>query len=150
MVLIDWGAEVDGYLSDLTRVLITGKMSARFEKIYNVVLKAQLEAIKKIKPGVTFKSVDAVARKVIEKAGFGKFFGHGLGHSFGLEIHEKPFMSPASQGVFESQMVITVEPGIYIPDFAGVRIEDDVLVTTDGHEVLSNLPKQIESCTVDP
>ena len=114
-----------------------------------MVLKAQLAAIKKIRPGIALKSVDRAARGVIEKAGFGKFFGHGLGHSFGLEIHEKPFMSPVSKGKLETGMVITVEPGIYLPDFGGVRIEDDVLVTPDGHENLTSLPKQWENCVVD-
>lgn len=148
-VLIDWGAEVDLYLSDLTRVVITGKTSPKFEKIYNVVLKAQLAAIKKIRPGATLKSVDSAARKVIENAGYGQQFGHGLGHSFGLEIHEKPFLSPVSEGTLKAGMVITIEPGIYIPNFGGVRIEDDVLVTTDGHEVLSDLPKRFGECAVD-
>jgi Xaa-Pro aminopeptidase len=86
---------------------------------------------------------------VIEAAGFGPHFGHGLGHSFGLEIHEKPYISPIHKGKLEAGMVVTVEPGIYLPDFGGVRIEDDVLVTPDSHEVLSNLPKQIDQCTVD-
>lgn len=148
-VLIDWGTEVDSYLSDLTRMIITGKPPAKFEKIYNVVLKAQLAAIKKIRPGASLKSVDSAARKVIENAGYGKLFGHGLGHCFGLEIHEKPFMSPVSEGTLEAGMVITVEPGIYVPEFGGVRIEDDVLVTPDGHEVLSNLPKSLDQCGVD-
>ena len=148
-VLIDWGAEVNDYLSDLTRVIVTGKVRARFRKIYDTVLKAQLAAIKKIRPGATLKSVDTAARRVITNAGFGDQFGHGLGHSFGLEIHEKPFLSPASTVKLESGMVITVEPGIYIPEFAGVRIEDDVLVTPDGSEVLSDLPKQLDECTVD-
>lgn len=148
-VLIDWGAEVEQYLSDLTRMLITGKVSAKFRKVYNVVLKAQTAAIRKIRPGVSAKTVDAAARKVIESAGFGNYFGHGLGHSFGLEIHEHPFLSPIHDVRLEAGMVITVEPGIYLPDFCGVRIEDDVLVTPDGHEVLSKLPKQIDECTVD-
>ncbi len=148
-LLIDWGAEVDGYLSDLTRILVTSKIPPKLRKIYNVVLKAQLAAIKKIRPGVALKTVDSAARKTIEKAGFGDKFGHGLGHSFGLEIHEQPFMSPIHQGTLEAGMVITVEPGIYLPEFGGVRIEDDILVTPDGCEVLSNLPKQIEECTVD-
>ena len=148
-VLIDWGAEVDFYLSDLTRMIVTGKAPAKFEKIYNVVLKAQLAAIKKIRPGATLKSVDSAARKVIQNAGYGKLFGHGLGHCFGLEIHEKPFMSPVSEGTLKPGMVITVEPGIYVPDFGGVRIEDDVLVTPDGHEVLSDLPKTLDQCAVD-
>jgi len=148
-VLIDWGAEVNQYMSDLTRVLITGKIPTKFRKIYEIVLKAQLAAIKKIRPGISFKNVDAAARKVIDAAGFGSQFGHGLGHGFGLEIHEKPFISPIQDGRLQAGMVVTVEPGIYIPEFGGVRIEDDVLVTPDGHEVLSNLPKQIDECTVD-
>ncbi len=148
-VLIDWGAEVDQYLSDLTRVIFTGKIPAKIRKIYEVVLKAQVAAIKKIKPGVNLKSVDAAARKVIENAGFGPQFGHGTGHSFGLEIHEQPFLSPRHEGTLKSGMVVTIEPGIYLPGIGGVRIEDDVLVTIDGCEVLSDLPKQIEQCTVD-
>ncbi|MFT5304124.1 MAG: Xaa-Pro aminopeptidase, partial [Mariniblastus sp.] len=148
-LLIDWGAEVDNYLSDLTRMIFTGKIPAKMRKIYNVVLRAQLAAIKKIRPGQSFKAIDQAARKVIEIAGFGPHFGHGTGHSFGLEIHEQPYMSPIHEGLIEAGMVITIEPGIYLPDFGGVRIEDDVLVTPDGHEVLSNLPKQIDECTVD-
>lgn len=148
-VLIDWGAEVDDYMSDLTRVLITAKIPAKLRKIYGIVLKAQAAAIKRIRPGVACKTVDKAARGVIESSGFGAQFGHGLGHSFGLEIHENPYMSPIHEATLEAGMVITVEPGIYIPDFGGVRIEDDILVTPDGHEVLSNLPRQIDECTVD-
>ena len=149
-VLIDWGAQVDGYASDLTRVLVTSKkIPARLSKVYNTVLKAQVAAIKKIRPGVTLKAVDAAARNVIEKAGFGKQFGHGTGHGFGLEIHETPFISPIHQGKLEANMVVTVEPGIYIEGWGGVRIEDDILVTRDGHEVLSDLPKQLEECQVN-
>ena len=149
-VLIDWGAQVDRYASDLTRVLVTSrKIPTKLRKIYNTVLKAQVAAIKKIRPGVTVKAVDAAARKVIENAGFGKQFGHGTGHSFGLEIHETPFMSPIHEGKLEANMVVTVEPGIYIEGWGGVRIEDDILVTRDGHEVLSDLPKQLEECQVN-
>ncbi len=148
-VLIDWGAEVDQYLSDLTRMIFTGKVPAKIRKIYDVVLKAQLAAIKKIRPGQSLKSVDAAARKVIESAGFGPQFGHGTGHSLGLEIHELPFLSPSHEGELEAGMVITIEPGIYLPEIGGVRIEDDVLVTPDGSEVLSDLPKEIDLCTVD-
>ena len=147
-VLIDWGTNHGGYLSDLTRMVITGKVNSRFEKIYKTVLQAQLAAIKKIRPGVSLKAVDRAARNVIEKAGFGDFFGHGTGHSFGLEIHELPYFSPIHDGVLEPGMVLTVEPGIYLPGIAGVRIEDDVLVTKDGHEVLSDLPKDLEQCVV--
>jgi Xaa-Pro aminopeptidase len=149
MVLIDWGAQVDLYASDLTRVLVTGRIQPKFRRVYETVLKAQLAAIKLIKPGVSLQKVDQAARKVIADAGFGKYFGHGLGHSFGLQIHETPFMSPIHKGTLEAGMVITVEPGIYIPGWSGVRIEDDVLVTRDGHEVLSSLPKKLDECVVN-
>ncbi len=148
-VLLDWGAEVDRYMSDLTRVLITSNIPTKLRKIYEIVLKAQLAAIKKIRPGVPMKSVDSAARSVIEASGFGPHFGHGLGHGIGLDIHEKPYISPIQTDSLKAGMVVTVEPGIYIPDFGGIRIEDDVLVTPEGHEVLSNLPKHIEECTVD-
>tara|TARA_B110000495_G_scaffold195044_1_gene202098 strand:+ start:671 stop:1720 length:1050 start_codon:yes stop_codon:yes gene_type:complete len=148
-LLIDWGAEVDRYMSDLTRVVFTGKVPAKFRKIYEIVLQAQSAAIKKIRPGVELKTVDSAARRVIESAGFGPNFGHGLGHGFGLEIHETPFISPIHEGKLFPGMVITIEPGIYLPNFGGVRIEDDILVTAEGCEVLSDLPREIEECTVD-
>ena len=147
-VLIDWGAKVNGYASDLTRVLVTGKILSRIRKIYEIVLDAQQKAISKIRPGVTFKSVDAAARQRIQKAGFGKKFGHGLGHGFGLQIHEEPFINPIKEGILKQNMVVTIEPGIYLPGVGGVRIEDDVLVTRDGCEVLSSLPKTIEENTI--
>lgn len=147
-VLIDWGARADGYTSDLTRVLVTGKITAKLDKVYNTVLKAQLAAIKKIRPGVTASAVDAAARSVIEKAGHGKHFGHGLGHGFGLEIHENPRMAPINDAPLKAGMVITVEPGIYLPGWGGVRIEDDILVTKDGHRVLTSVEKNLEACIV--
>ena len=148
-VLIDWGARVEGYASDLTRVLVTStKIPAKFRKVYEIVLRAQLAAIDKIRPGATFQEVDAAARNVIEDAGFGKNFGHGLGHGFGLQIHEHPFLSPIKKGVLEANMVVTVEPGIYLPGWGGIRIEDDVLVTKSGHEVLSQLKKQVDEILV--
>ena len=147
-VLIDWGARVDGYVSDLTRVLITGKISPKLQRIYEVTLKAQLSAISKIRPGATIKDVDFAARKVIDDAGFGKHFGHGLGHGIGLQVHELPFLSPISDGELKAGMVVTVEPGIYLPNWGGVRIEDDVLVTNDGHRVLSSVPKSLDATSV--
>ena len=114
LLLIDWGAEVDHYASDLTRVLVTAKIPPKLRKVYQIVLKAQQRAIAKIRPGVSFQQVDRAARQVIEAAGYGKFFGHGLGHSFGLEIHEPPYLSPISEGKLAVGMVITVEPGIYL------------------------------------
>lgn len=147
-VLIDWGAKAGRYMSDLTRVLATGKISPKLERIYGVVLSAQLAAIEKIRPGVPMHEVDHAARSVIEDAGHGRHFGHGLGHGIGLEIHEAPRLSPTDSTLLEAGMVVTVEPGIYLPGWGGVRIEDDVLVTQEGHQVLSDLPKTFESCHV--
>lgn len=142
-VLVDWGAmSIGGYRSDLTRVLVTGKISPKLERIYGVVLKAQERAIAAIRPGVLASKVDTTARKVIENAGFGKNFGHGLGHGVGLDIHEEPRLSKTNSEPLRPGMVITIEPGIYVTGFGGVRIEDDVLVTRDGHEVLTSVPKQ--------
>ncbi len=141
-VLIDWGASgPSGYKSDLTRVLTTGKISPKLERIYRVVLTAQERAIAAIRPGVAAADVDATARKVISKAGFGKYFGHSLGHGIGLDIHEQPRLAGSNSEPLKAGMVVTVEPGIYLPGFGGVRIEDDILVTRDGHEVLSSVPK---------
>jgi Xaa-Pro aminopeptidase len=148
LLLIDWGAQVNGYMSDLTRVLVTAKISPKLERVYGVVLKAQRRAIESIRPGVTIGEVDKVARSIIHKAGFGPKFGHGLGHGFGLEIHEDPRMAPNQPQVLKAGMVVTVEPGIYLPKWGGVRIEDDILVTKDGCEVLSNVPKELDQCII--
>lgn len=147
-VLIDWGASVGGYASDLTRVVVTGKPPAKLVEIYDIVLRAQIAAIDCIRPGAEFRTVDQAARQLIADAGFGDCFGHGLGHGFGLQIHEIPFINPTRAGVLEAGMVVTVEPGIYLPGVAGVRIEDDVLVTPDGCERLSRLPREFEAASV--
>lgn len=144
--LVDWGANVDGYLSDLTRMVITGEPEPKLVEIYDTVLRAQAAAIALIQPGIEARTIDAAARSVIQEAGFGDFFQHGTGHCFGLEIHEQPYLSPSSDAVLAAGMVLTVEPGIYLPGIAGVRLEDDVLVTESGYEVLSNLPKALEQC----
>ena len=146
-LLVDWGAETSlRYKSDLTRVLLFGKPAKKLAQVYDVVLKANERAIRAIKPGVTCKSIDAKARSYIEKAGYGRRFGHGLGHGIGLDIHEMPRFAPNSETVLEPGMVVTVEPGIYLPGWGGVRIEDDVLVTRDGYENLSaGVPKDFES-----
>lgn len=148
-VLVDWGANApSGYKSDITRVLVTGKVPAKLEKIYRTVLAAQKAGIAAIRPGAICKDVDAAARKVIEDAGFGKRFGHGLGHGIGLNIHEQPRFSPKSEQELKAGMIVTVEPGIYLPGWGGVRIEDDVLVTRGGNEVLTSVPKEWEEvCT---
>lgn len=141
LLLIDWGAVAERYVSDLTRVLVTGKISPKVERIYQVVFKAQAAGIARIRPGAVCGDVDAAARQVIEDAGFGKFFGHGLGHGIGMEVHEQPRFSVGSKQILRPGMVVTVEPGIYLPGVGGVRLEDDVLVTKTGHRVLSTLGK---------
>lgn len=146
-VLIDWGAKENLYLSDLTRVIVTGKTNSKFQKIYQTVLNAQEAAIRAIRPGAKMSDIDSVARTIIEQAGFGKHFTHSLGHSFGLQIHETIRLAKGQDRVLEPDMVVTVEPGIYLPGIAGVRIEDDVLVTKSGNRVLSSLPKQWEQIT---
>lgn len=148
LLLVDWGAEGTLYRSDLTRVVLTGKISPEIEKIHRVVLTAQAKAIAAIRPGAKAVEIDRTARAVIERAGFGNYFDHGLGHGFGLDIHESPRLSPSSKAVLQAGMVITVEPGIYLPGVGGVRIEDDVLVTASGHEVLTSVPKTIDEAYV--
>ena len=147
-VLIDWGAVGPLYMSDLTRVLVTGKISPKLRRIYRVVLKAQRRAIAAVKPGRTMQEIDAVARKVIDKEGFGKHFDHALGHGIGLEIHESPRLAPGQKQLLRPGMIVTVEPGIYLPKWGGVRIEDDVLVTKSGHEVLTSVGKELDDCVV--
>jgi len=144
-VLVDWGATAGAYRSDLTRVLVTGKVTPKFEKVYRAVLAAQERGIAAMKPGAKAEEVDASARSVIEEAGFGRYFTHGLGHGIGLEIHEDPFFRRHNPATLKAGMVVTVEPGIYLPDWGGVRIEDDVLITADGPEVLSRVPKSLEA-----
>jgi Xaa-Pro aminopeptidase len=147
-VLVDWGANSGLYMSDLTRIIVTGKISPKLRKIYGVVLKAQLAAIDAIRPGRTCEQVDRVARKIISRAGFGRAFGHGLGHGTGLEIHEAPRLAVGQKTKLRPGMIVTVEPGIYLPGWGGVRIEDDVLVTRTGHEVLTDVPKQLDECVL--
>jgi len=145
-VLVDWGAtNRQGYHSDLTRILVTGTISPKLERLHRVVLNAQQRALEMIRPGVLAQEVDSAARTVIAKAGCGKNFGHGLGHGIGLEIHEGPRVSRKSDVVLKAGMVVTVEPGVYLPGWGGIRIEDDVLVTRTGHEVLSSLPRELDS-----
>ena len=148
LLLIDWGANESLYRSDLTRVLVTGRLSPKLEKIYRIVLEAQLAAIDAIQPGMACEDVDAVARTIIEKAGYGKYFGHGLGHGLGLHVHEGPRLAKGVKTPLKPGMIVTVEPGIYLPKWGGVRIEDDVLVTREGCEVLSSVPKELEDVVV--
>lgn len=146
-LLIDWGALYKGYCSDLTRTLMIGRVPAKIKEIYKVVYESQLAAIKFLRPGVTTVQADRVARDVIDRAGYKDFFGHGLGHGIGREIHELPSLRKnAGEEELRPGMIVTVEPGIYIPGVGGVRIEDDVLITHSGCEVLSSLDKTFEGC----
>jgi Xaa-Pro aminopeptidase len=149
-LLIDWGARFKGYCSDLTRTLLLGRVSPEIKKAYNIVLEAQLAAIAFLRPGVTTGQADRVARDVIDKAGFAENFGHGLGHGIGRDIHELPTMrKTGGDEELRPGMIVTVEPGVYLPGVGGVRIEDDVLITPGGHEVLSGLDKTFEGCHIE-
>lgn len=148
IVLIDWGARYRGYCSDMTRVIAVGHMPAKIKAIYEVVLDAQEAGINAVKPGVSLSDVDAAARRVIERAGYGREFRHSLGHGVGLDIHEEPVLSKSVKGALVPGHVITIEPGVYVPGLGGVRIEDDVLVTARGRDVLTDLPKSLKSTII--
>ncbi len=148
-VLVDWGASGALYKSDLTRMLVPRTNSAftkqnidaKLEAVHGLVLKAQQKALDMIRPGVKGHDVDAAVRTIFSEAGHGEHFGHGLGHGLGLQVHEAPSLRPNSTTVLQPGMVVTVEPGIYLPGWGGVRLEDDVLVTPDGCEILTKIPK---------
>ncbi len=142
-VLCDWGARVEGYVSDLTRLIAGPKIAAPLQRLVDAVLAARDAAIARLRPGVPARSVDAEARKVLDEAGFGRFFKHSTGHGIGLEVHEAPLLRPNSDVELRSGMVVTIEPGVYLPGRYGVRIEEDVLVTEQGPEVLTSLPPVI-------
>lgn len=144
LLTIDLGAVVDGYHSDLTRTVAVGGADAQARAIYDLVFRAQAAALAAVRPGLLGKDVDAVARDLISAEGHGDHFGHGLGHSLGLAIHEEPRFSATNEDVIAAGMVMTIEPGVYVPGFGGVRIEDLCLVTDTGCEVLSTAPKPAE------
>lgn len=149
LVIIDFGVRLDGYCSDMTRSFSRSRWDKDSKSIYRIVADAQRAAIETIAPGVDASDVDAAAREVIERAGYGKHFGHGTGHGVGLEVHESPTLSPKSGDKLEPGMVVTVEPGIYLNNLGGVRIEDMVLVTRTGKEVMSRrIPKLLEGAGV--
>jgi len=142
LILMDIGAKVDGYCADLTRVVALGRPAPEARAIYELVLAANRAGLEAVRAGVTGVEVDRAARAVIEAAGHGDKFGHGLGHGVGLEVHEGPRLSPVSEDTLEAGMVVTVEPGVYLPGKFGVRIEDLVVVRPDGCEILSSFPKE--------
>lgn len=143
-IVVDIGCRVDHYHSDLTRTIILGKADDKFNQVYKTVLKAQEAAEKRIKAGIKGKRADALARNVIEKANaeWGKTYGHGLGHGVGLAVHEGPRASKLSKDVYRAGMTLTIEPGIYLPDWGGVRIEDLVVIQENSVEILSQASKE--------
>ena len=148
LVTMDFGAVCAGYHSDITRTICVGRADARQREIYDAVLSAQMRALAALRPGVTGIEVDRIARDSLAEKNFEQYFGHGLGHSLGLEIHEEPRLSKAGKHIMQPNMLITDEPGVYIPRWGGIRIEDTVLITADGSEPLTRAPKEfIEICT---
>ena len=147
LVLLDFGAAVDGYKADSTRMAVIGEPTARHREIHDVVLRAHDAAIAAVRPGVTTGEVDAAARRVIDAAGYGKNFFHRIGHGLGLEAHEDPSLDPGSTTPLEPGMVFTIEPGVYVPGYGGVRIEDDVVVTEDSVRVLTKADRSLHVVT---
>jgi Xaa-Pro dipeptidase len=143
MLVVDWGAAYDGYISDLTRTFAVGEVDAEFAKIHKIVQEANAAGRAAGKPGVPCAAVDKATRDVIEKSGYGKYFTHRTGHGIGMEGHEDPYMRSDNMQLLETGMAYTVEPGIYIPNRNGVRIEDNVIVTADGSESLSDMPREM-------
>jgi Xaa-Pro dipeptidase len=142
-VLFDLGVVVDGYCSDITRTVAYGEINDQQQDIYETVLKAQLAALEASKPGKTCAEIDLTARNIIRNAGYGDYFPHRLGHGLGISVHEYPSLTETNSLLLQEGMVYTIEPGIYVPNVAGVRIEDDVYVTKDGIEILTKFPKEL-------
>lgn len=142
-VKMDYGAYYNGYCSDLTRTVVLGKASEKHREIYEIVREAQQHALERIKPGMTGREADALTRDIITRYGYGEFFGHGTGHGLGMEIHEAPRLSLRSDTILTPGMTVTVEPGIYLPGFGGVRIEDDIVITDNGIKIITSSPKDL-------
>jgi Xaa-Pro aminopeptidase len=145
LVVIDWGAQLDGYASDCTRTVATGDLDPRDRAVYDTVLTAQEAALAAVRAGPTGQEIDAIARAIIDGSGHAEHFGHGLGHGVGLEVHEGPRLSKQGKDALAAGNIVTIEPGIYVPGAVGVRIEDLVAVTAEGHEVLNGLPKTLRT-----
>ncbi|MGD8189004.1 M24 family metallopeptidase [Brevibacillus ginsengisoli] len=143
LLLFDLGVYVDGYASDITRTFAVGEVNGKLKEIYETVLAGNLAGIDAVRPGVTLASVDRAARDVIAARGYGEYFIHRLGHGLGIDVHEYPSVHEQNQDMLQAGMVFTIEPGVYIPGLAGVRIEDDVIVTENGVEVLTTFPKEL-------
>lgn len=143
LVTLDFGALYKGYCSDMTRTFAVGEISDELRKIYDTVLEAHMRGIQGTKAGMTGKEADALTRDYIKAEGYGDYFGHGTGHGLGMEVHEGPRLSPMGEVMLKENMVVTVEPGIYVPDVGGCRIEDDIVITKDGNRSLNKAPKQL-------
>jgi Xaa-Pro dipeptidase len=142
VILIDYGMVINGYCSDMTRTFHIGPWEEKMRKIYDTVLQAEKEAIQQVKIGMTFAEVDAIARGLIDQAGYGEYFIHRLGHGMGLDVHEYPSLGAGNNERVEAGMVFTIEPGVYVPDLGGVRIEDAVVMEPDGAQTLTHFPKE--------
>jgi len=142
LLVVDWGASVDGYISDLTRTFAVGKVDEEYRKIHQAVLEANAAGRAAAQPGVPCANVDIAARSIIEKAGYGQYFTHRTGHGIGMEAHEDPYMRADNMQLLEPGMAFTVEPGIYLPGRNGVRIEDNIVITESGAECLSTMPRE--------
>ncbi|OWA37029.1 Xaa-Pro dipeptidase [Saccharibacillus sp. O16] len=142
-ITFDFGALLNGYCSDVTRTVVLGEASDRHREIYGIVLEAQLNALDKIRPGMTGREADALTRDIISSYGYGENYGHSTGHGLGMEVHENPRLSKLSDDILKPGMVVTVEPGIYIPGFGGVRIEDDIVITETGIEIITSSTKEL-------
>ncbi|MBI4287060.1 MAG: aminopeptidase P family protein [Chloroflexi bacterium] len=152
-IIVDLGASFDGYGSDLTRTFYIGTPDDAYRKIYGLVLRAQQNAIDRIRPGLTGGEADGLARSIIEEAGYGAAFGHGLGHGVGMATHEEPRLGPGAAQTMRAGMAVTVEPGIYLPEWGGVRIEDDVYLTTGSPQIMSHASRDLlvgidKSCVI--
>ena len=148
-LLFDMGIKKNYYHSDMTRTVAVGKISNQLKEIYEIVLEAQQAALQALKPGKMTRDIDAIARNIISKAGYGQYFGHGLGHGVGLEIHEGPTLNAKSTDILKPGMVVTIEPGIYLPRIGGVRIEDMAVITENGYKNLNHTPKELQTITID-
>lgn len=142
-VTLDFGAYYKGYVSDFTRTVVVGAPSDKHREIYGIVLESQLYALEHLRSGMTGREADALTRDIITRYGYGEYFGHSTGHGIGMEIHEEPRLSRNSDTILTPGMVVTVEPGIYLPGFGGVRIEDAVVMTNDGIKILTSSPKEL-------
>lgn len=143
LVTMDFGALYKGYCSDITRTIAVGEISDELAEIYDTVLQAQLLGVSGIKAGISGKEADALTRDYITEKGYGEYFGHSTGHGLGLEVHENPRLASSAETILEENMVVTVEPGIYVPDIGGCRIEDDIVVTKDGNKRLTHSDKEL-------